>query len=80
MVASCVADKCNRRANQKSRDDGVSLHVFPKDKILRDVWIKSLRRQNWEPSQTVQLHLCSEHFKAEDYQVLVIFYTGILTR
>ena len=71
MVTSCVAYKCHRRSNQKSKDDGITFHRIPiRDKKLRDVWIKSLRRQNWEPSQTAQLYLCSEHFKDEDYKVI----------
>ncbi|KAH8022976.1 hypothetical protein HPB51_008906 [Rhipicephalus microplus] len=59
MVSSCVAFGCTNRAKQKP---GITFHVFPKDKTLRDAWQRAVRRDGWEPKNAVVL--CSEHFEA----------------
>ncbi|XP_075728916.1 uncharacterized protein LOC142771325 [Rhipicephalus microplus] len=46
MVSSCVAFGCTNRAKQKP---GITFHVFPKDKTLRDAWQRAVRRDGWEP-------------------------------
>ncbi|KAH7964307.1 hypothetical protein HPB51_027453 [Rhipicephalus microplus] len=59
MVSSCVAFSCTNRAKQKP---GITFHVFPKDKTLRDAWQRAVRRDGWEPKNADVL--CSEHFEA----------------
>ncbi|KAH8024559.1 hypothetical protein HPB51_025478 [Rhipicephalus microplus] len=59
MVSSCVAFGCTNRAKQKP---GITFHVFPKDKTLRDAWQRAVRRDGWEPKNADVL--CSEHFEA----------------
>ncbi|KAH8008711.1 hypothetical protein HPB51_003358 [Rhipicephalus microplus] len=59
MVSSCVAFGCTNRAKQKP---GITFHVFPKDKTLRDAWQRAVRRDGWEPKNADVL--CSEHSEA----------------
>nr|XP_037279847.1 THAP domain-containing protein 2-like [Rhipicephalus microplus] len=59
MVSSCVAFGCTNCAKQKP---GITFHVFPKDKTLRDAWQRAVRRDGWEPKNADVL--CSEHFEA----------------
>ncbi|XP_075732686.1 THAP domain-containing protein 6-like [Rhipicephalus microplus] len=59
MVSSCVAFGCTNRAKQKP---GITFHVFPKDKTLRDAWQRAVRRDGREPKNADVL--CSEHFEA----------------
>nr|XP_037291616.1 THAP domain-containing protein 2-like [Rhipicephalus microplus] len=59
MVSSCVAFGCTNHAKQKP---GITFHVFPKDKTLRDAWQRAVRRDVWEPKNADVL--CSEHFEA----------------
>ncbi|KAH8035021.1 hypothetical protein HPB51_003862 [Rhipicephalus microplus] len=48
MVSSCVAFGCTNRAKQKP---GITFHLFPKDKTLRDAWQRAVRRDGWEPKR-----------------------------
>ena len=70
MPSACAAFGCAKRFTKKAREEeGLSFHRLPKDKTLRDEWLKSIRRKNWEPSQTTQLFICSDHFLPSDYEV-----------
>ncbi|XP_037527471.1 zinc finger protein 358 isoform X3 [Rhipicephalus sanguineus] len=59
MVSSCAAFGCTNRAKKKP---GITFHVFPKDKTLRDAWQRAVRRDGWTPKDAHVL--CSEHFEA----------------
>ena len=70
MPISCIAIGCANRSSKKAREeDGLTFHRVPKDKTLRDEWLKNIRRKNFAPSQTTQLFICSEHFLPTDYEV-----------
>ena len=67
-IVSCVRGDTNHR--QSIRNCGVLLDVlwlyrFPKNGTLRSRWVSALRRDNFVPSKSAVL--CSEHFKAEDF-------------
>ena len=55
MVTTCVAAGCN-----KSNGDGVSLHKYPNDQVLRKKWIDQVKRHR-EPTE-YSVH-CSLYFK-----------------
>jgi hypothetical protein len=45
----------------------ISFHKFPKNKELRNLWIKACRRKDeWNPDTS---HICSVHFKEEHFVV-----------
>ena len=68
MPISCIAIGCANRSSKRAREeDGITFHRVPKDKTLRDEWLKNIRRENFEPSQTC--FICSDHFLASDYEV-----------
>ena len=74
MPSSCIAIGCAKRYTKKAREEeGLVFHRLPKDPVLRDEWLKCIRRKNFEPSQTAQLYICSDHFLPSDYQVIVIY-------
>lgn len=57
----CVVMNC-----QKTNLDGVSLHQFPKDEKICAKWDKfvNIKRSNGTSGSG---HICSDHFKPEDY-------------
>ncbi len=44
----------------------MSKHLFPKNPLRRDQWIKSIPRANWSPSASSVV--CSLHFHEEDFK------------
>lgn len=58
MVKTCVAAGCNN-----TNKDGVSLHKFPKDPVLKKKWIEQVKRHRdkWEPTEYSVV--CSQHFE-----------------
>ena len=74
MPTSCIAIGCANRSTKKAREEhGITFHKLPQDKTLRDEWLKSIRRKNFDPSQTQALFICSEHFLPTDYEVSQCF-------
>ena len=63
MTRKCAACGCNNSQYVK----GISLHKFPKDLQLRRLWVFAMKREGFQPSDSSSL--CSEHFKAEDFEV-----------
>ena len=59
MPRRCIAAGCNTKDSE-----GYSLHAFPRDKELRDKWIRAVKRQrsNWDGPSKYSL-LCSKHFE-----------------
>uniref|UniRef100_A0A3Q2UEV3 THAP-type domain-containing protein n=1 Tax=Fundulus heteroclitus TaxID=8078 RepID=A0A3Q2UEV3_FUNHE len=64
MPHSCAAWKCTNRFTEQTRSAGISFH-FPKDKALRKQWETAMRREGFSTSPSSML--CSEHFRAEDF-------------
>jgi hypothetical protein len=65
MVKNCVAANCSNTYGH-----GVSLFKFPKDRALRQKWIKNVQktRANWDgPSE--HSVLCSQHFESSCFEV-----------
>lgn len=60
----CVVMFCN-----KTNEDNVSLHQFPKDPSLRRQWIAFVLAKRddktWTPGTG---HICSSHFTKDDYE------------
>ena len=65
MVKNCVAANCSNTYGH-----GVSLFKFPKNRALRQKWIKNVQktRVNWDgPSE--HSVLCSQHFESSCFEV-----------
>ena len=64
----CVASGCNN-CTGKRKKPGKKLHffTFPRDKNLRQVWIKLLKRERYDWKEGHKL--CSEHFDKSQYEV-----------
>ncbi|XP_049839589.1 histone-lysine N-methyltransferase eggless-like isoform X2 [Schistocerca gregaria] len=59
-MVTCVAYGCTNRSGKS----GATFHSFPKDNALRRLWIKALRRKDWEPTKSSKI--CSDHFREAD--------------
>ena len=57
---------CRSGYGQEKLPEGVSAHIFPKDPIRRDLWIKAIPRADWIPAQNARV--CSLHFEDSDYK------------
>ncbi|XP_069133545.1 THAP domain-containing protein 1-like [Argopecten irradians] len=60
MVKNCSVFGCTNCANQTAKERNISFFKFPAGKHKRRSWIKSINRNNWQP--TVNSYVCSEHF------------------
>ena len=51
-----------------SRTEGISMHLFPRDDVTRQKWVRFVRRHraNWQPSKASVL--CSVHFELSDFE------------
>lgn len=72
----CALMFCN-----KTNDDGVSLHRFPKDERIRRQWISFVRQKRdpktWKPGSG---HICSDHFTPDDYTNYGLKLAGFATK
>ena len=68
-MVKCVVVGCKSGYSGQSlyTDNGIKItfHAFPKDTTLRIKWIKSIARDNWQPSKHSKL--CSRHFQNKDF-------------
>ena len=48
---------CKQIIKNAREEHGIAFHKLPKDKTLRDEWLKTIRRKNFEPSQTQALFI-----------------------
>ena len=65
----CVAGgPGNVSCTNNSRTEGISMHMFPRDDVIRKKWVRFVRRHraNWQPSKTSVL--CSVHFELSDFE------------
>ncbi|XP_070705598.1 THAP domain-containing protein 6-like [Pempheris klunzingeri] len=65
MPCFCAAIGCSNQRNAKTKEQGITFHRFPKDKVKRRAWAVALRRREFEPSD--RSVICSRHFKDEDF-------------
>uniref|UniRef100_A0A3Q3JKN7 THAP-type domain-containing protein n=1 Tax=Monopterus albus TaxID=43700 RepID=A0A3Q3JKN7_MONAL len=73
MPDVCSAFGCSNRRNARTKEQGITFHTFPKDKVRRKAWTLALRRKDFVPSN--HSVVCSCHFKPEDFDT-----TGQTTR
>ncbi len=65
----CVAGgPGNVSCKNNSTTEGISMHVFPREDVIRDKWVRFVRRHraNWQPSKSSVL--CSVHFDPSDFE------------
>ena len=63
MGKVCAAYGCSNSPSHKD----ISLHMFPKDPILKQKWAHAMRRNGFEPNNSSVV--CSVHFRPEDFEV-----------
>ena len=63
MGKVCAAYGCSNSPSDKD----ISLHMFPKDPILKQKWAHAMRRNGFEPNNSSVV--CSVHFRPEDFEV-----------
>ena len=63
MVRRCVAAGCSNTPSST-----VILFKFPNDPVLRDKWVKQVRRTRAEWEATEHSVLCSEHFSEDCFE------------
>ncbi|XP_034048616.1 THAP domain-containing protein 1-like [Thalassophryne amazonica] len=68
MVKSCWAAGCK---NRFVSGGSVTFHVFPKEPVLREQWIKAVNRSSCTSAKPRQPnphdYVCSEHFQHSDF-------------
>ncbi|XP_030581228.1 THAP domain-containing protein 2-like [Archocentrus centrarchus] len=65
MPDFCAAVGCAHQRNASTKQQGITFHRFPKDKVKRQLWKVALRRRDFSPSE--RSVVCSCHFQAEDF-------------
>ncbi|XP_026162535.1 THAP domain-containing protein 6-like isoform X2 [Mastacembelus armatus] len=65
MPDFCAAFGCSNERNAKTKEQGITFHRFPKDRLIRRAWRKAIRRKYFEPND--RSVICSTHFKKEDF-------------
>ncbi|XP_005949806.1 THAP domain-containing protein 6-like isoform X2 [Simochromis diagramma] len=65
MPDFCAALGCSNQRNANTKQQGITFHRFPKDKVKRQLWKMALKRRDFEPND--RSVVCSCHFKAEDF-------------
>ncbi|XP_035517341.1 THAP domain-containing protein 6-like [Morone saxatilis] len=73
MPDCCAAVGCSHQRSARTKEQGITFHRFPKDKVKRKAWKAALRRRDFEPND--RSVICSCHFKTEDFDM-----TGQTTR
>ena len=61
MPNSCCVFKCTLTSETNPE---LSFFVFPKEKKLRQAWLKRIRREDFTPTNTTRV--CSRHFLPSD--------------
>ena len=72
----CVVMFCNN-----TKDNGVSLHQFPKDAKIRQKWIEFVVRKrdpkSWTPGSG---HVCSDHCEEKDFENYYAKMSGLCSK
>ena len=63
-MVRCSAVGCS---NMSSKDKGITVHHFPKEKKLRNTWLVKMKRAKWTP--TPRSVLCSLHFEDSQFRI-----------
>lgn len=63
----CCVPQCT--SSQTKKAPGVSFHEIPSDSGLRELWLKSISREDWVPNDTSNYSVvCSLHFRESDFR------------
>lgn len=63
----CCVPQC--ASSQRKKAPGVSFHEIPSDSGLRELWLKSIAREDWVPNVTSNYSVvCSLHFRESDFR------------
>lgn len=63
----CCVPQCT--SSQTKKAPGVSFHEIPSDRSLRELWLKSISREDWVPNDTSNYSVvCSLHFRESDFR------------
>ena len=60
MPDSCCVYGCSLRRGQRTKYLGIGFFNFPKTLGSRKLWIKAIRRANWNPGPSAKV--CGRHF------------------
>ncbi|XP_028164132.1 zinc finger protein 260-like isoform X2 [Ostrinia furnacalis] len=61
----CSVQNCSNDTRRKTKTNGLTFHVFPREPQLRHAWIEALGMSEWEPKD--RSTVCSEHFRNSDF-------------
>ncbi|XP_060844887.1 THAP domain-containing protein 2-like [Rhopalosiphum padi] len=61
-----MVQKCCICKSQRSNENDITLHKFPKDTIICDKWVVNLN-MNYTFTPTVHTRICSNHFDDNDF-------------
>uniref|UniRef100_A0A667WP22 THAP-type domain-containing protein n=1 Tax=Myripristis murdjan TaxID=586833 RepID=A0A667WP22_9TELE len=65
MLDFCAAYGCSNERSIETRSRGITFHRFPKDSSLKREWELAVKREGFVATE--RSLLCSEHFKADDF-------------
>jgi len=65
-MVNCSANNCTNRSGQYPNKE-VTFHKLPKDKVMREKWLNSVRRAGKLPKD-VSFYVCSVHFEEDCYE------------
>ena len=65
MVKNCIAAACS-----SSSSDGVSFFTFPSDPVVKEQWIRQVKRTraHWNDLTSKHSVLCEKHFMADSFE------------
>ncbi|XP_041982452.1 uncharacterized protein LOC121735623 [Aricia agestis] len=70
-MPSCVVKCCKNYISKVKKPQGITYHVFPRNKRLKDSWILMIRKargdSDWNP--TPFSTVCSAHFDEQDFMI-----------
>ncbi|KAL0858551.1 hypothetical protein ABMA27_012405 [Loxostege sticticalis] len=61
----CSVQNCSNDTRRRTKTNGLTFHVFPRERQLRQAWIGALGMSEWEPKE--RSTVCSEHFRNSDF-------------
>ena len=65
----CVAGgPGNVSCRNNSKTEGIAMHMFPQEDVIRDKWVRFVRRHraDWQPSKSSVF--CSVHFDTSEFE------------
>jgi hypothetical protein len=64
MVKKCCILGCRSNYNVHKGDASVTTFQFPRDETMKELWVDSIGRDNWQP--TLFSYVCVMHFAEDD--------------